>query len=144
MSRAGPNISYCLTCAHLVNFYPTWWIFTPPSEFLPHLENFIHNPKNVRNTITIANTNIFVGGKFYPPPPKFVPPKKLPSSKNILIQVIRANFTFWKSWFFYQIWTPKFLPQGWNFLNLTINILLGAFFWNTGWYFYSSFCIWLA
>ena len=22
MSRAGPNISYCLTCAHLVNFYP--------------------------------------------------------------------------------------------------------------------------
>ena len=59
---------------------PAWWIFTPPSEFLPHLENFIHNPKNVRDTITIANTNIFVGGKF-PPPPNLYPPKNYPPAK---------------------------------------------------------------
>ena len=75
----------------------TSWIFTPPSEFLPHLENFIPNPKNVRNTITVANTNILVGRKILPPP-EFVPPKKLPPSKNVLIRVIRVNFTFWKSW----------------------------------------------
>ena len=84
VSRAGPNISYCLTCAHLVNFYPTQWVFTLPGEFYP-------NPKNVRNTITIANTNIFVGRKILPPLPEFVPP-----SKNVLIRVIRVNFTFCK------------------------------------------------
>ena len=64
-----------------VSLVPTWWIFTPPSEFLPHLENFIPNPKNVRNTITIANTNILVGRKILPPsevlPPKNYPPPKM-------------------------------------------------------------------
>ena len=126
-----------------VSLVPTWWIFTPPSEFLPHLENFIPNPTNVRNTITIANTNIFVGGKFYPPP-EFVPPKNYPLQK-CFDSSDSCKFYFLENLdVFYQIWTPKFLPQGWNFLNLTINILLGAFFWNTGWYFYSSFCIWLA
>ena len=81
MSRAGPNISYCLTCAHLVNFYPTQWVFTPPSEFLPHPENFIPNPKNVRNTITIANTNIFVARKILPPPRICTPQKITPLQK---------------------------------------------------------------
>ena len=72
-------------------------MFTPPSEFLPHLENFIPNPKNVRNTITIANTNIFVGQKILPSSPSnLYPPKKLLPSKNVLIRVIRVNFTFWK------------------------------------------------
>ena len=55
-------------------------MFTPPSEFLPHLENFIPNPKNVRNTITIANTNILVGRKILPPS-EFVPPKNCPLQK---------------------------------------------------------------
>ena len=43
-----------------VSLVPTWCIFTPPSEFLPHLENFIPNPTNIRNTLTIASTNILV------------------------------------------------------------------------------------
>ena len=62
-----------------VSLVPTWGIFTPPSELLPHLENFIPSPKNVRNTITIANTNIFVGRKMLPP--EFVAPKITPLQK---------------------------------------------------------------
>ena len=78
-----------------VSLVPTWWIFTPPSEFLPHLENFIPNPTNVRNMLTFASTNILVGRKILPPS-ESVPSKKLPPSKNVLIRVIRVNFTFWK------------------------------------------------
>ena len=37
----------------------------------------------------IANANIFVGLKILPP--KFVPAKKLPRSKTVLIQVILVN-----------------------------------------------------
>ena len=44
--------------------------------------------------ITIAKTNIFIGRKILPP--EFVPPKKLPPSKNVLIRVIRVNFSFCK------------------------------------------------
>ena len=56
----------CLICAHLVDYCPS-------SEFIPHLANFTPGPKNVRNTITIANINIFIGQKILPP--EFVPPK---------------------------------------------------------------------
>ena len=90
---------------------PTWWIFTPPSEFLPHLENFITNPKNVRNTITNANTNILVGRKILPPS-EFVPPKNYPLQK-CFDSSGSCKFYFLENLdVSCQIWTPKFLPQG--------------------------------
>ena len=44
----------------------------PPGRFLAHLVSFspgdfYPNPKNVRNTIIIANTIIFIDRKPYPP-----------------------------------------------------------------------------
>ena len=84
----------------------TWWIFTPPSEFLPHLENFIHNPKNVRNTITIANTNIFVGGKFYPPPQIRTPLQKYFDSSDSCKFYFLENLDFFLSDLNSKIFTP--------------------------------------
>ena len=55
---------------------PTWWIFTLPSDFLPHLENFTLNPKSFRNTTVIANTNILIGRRILPPPPPHLYPKE--------------------------------------------------------------------
>ena len=52
-----------------ISLVPTWWNFTSSSEFKPPGE-FYPNPKNVRNTTIIANTNIFidfVSLKNYPP-----------------------------------------------------------------------------
>ena len=50
--------------------------------------------------------------------------------------MIRVNFTFWKILISpVRFELKNFYPRGKFFLNLTINILLGAFFWNTGWYF---------
>ena len=68
MSRVGSKIYILLS--HLC----------PSGEFLPYLENFIPNPKNVRNTITIANTNILVGRKILPPP-NLYPQKITPFQK---------------------------------------------------------------
>ena len=59
-----------------MSFYPTWRIYP-----------------NVRNMITIANTNIFVGRKILLPPNLY--PQKLPPP-NVLIRAIRVNFTFCK------------------------------------------------
>ena len=42
-----------------VSLVPTWWIFTLPSDFLPHLEYFTPNSKSFRNTIIIANTKSY-------------------------------------------------------------------------------------
>ena len=38
-----------------VSLVRIWWTFTPPNEFLLHPEYFTPNPKNVKNTIIIAN-----------------------------------------------------------------------------------------
>ena len=86
MSGAGPNISYCLTCAHLVNFYPTQWGFTPPWEFYPQS----------RNTITIANTNIFVGRNI--PPPRICTPKNYPPPNMFWFEWFVQILLFGKSW----------------------------------------------
>ena len=63
------TISFGGFLPHLVSFYHTWRILLP-------------NPRNVRNTIIIANTNISMGRKiltlsvFVSPPKKKVPPPK--------------------------------------------------------------------
>ena len=52
--------------------------------------------------------------------------QKLPPSKNVLIRVIRVNFTFCKILMSHvRFELQNFYPRG---LNLTINILLSAFF----------------
>ena len=95
---------------------PTWWIFTPPSEFLPHLENFIHNPKNVRNTITIANTNIFVGGKFYTPQ-ICTPQKKYPPPKIFWFKWFVQILLFGKSLIFLSDLNSKIFTPGVKFFE---------------------------
>ena len=77
---------------------PTWWIFTPPSEFLPHLEHFIPNPKNFRNTITTANTNIFVGRKILLSPPNLYPQKNYTPPKMFWFEWFVLILLFAKSW----------------------------------------------
>ena len=71
--------------------YIIWWIFTPCSEFLIHQDNFSPRLKNVRNTIIVANANIFRGRKILPPLANLYP-QKLSPSKNALIRVIHVNF----------------------------------------------------
>ena len=117
IQKLDPNTFYSLTCAHLVDF-------TPPSEFLPHLENFTPNPKNVRNTIIIVNTNIFIGRKilssplnFYPPPPKLL------LFKNVLFRMIHVNFYLLGKSFFLLDLNSKIFKPGVNFFNFILNIL---------------------
>ena len=133
MSRAGPNISYCLTCAHLVNF-------TPPSEFLPHLENLIPILK-MSNTITIANTNILVGRKILLPPNLYPPPKKIIPFENVLIRVIRVNFTFWKTGCLLLDLNSKIFTPGVKFLEFDNKYIIRCLLLKYRLIFYSSFCI---
>ena len=109
MSTVGPT-------NFTVSPVPTWLIFAPPSEFLRHLENFTPNPKNVRNTIIIANAKIFVVRKILPP--EFITPakEKITPSKNFLARVICVNFCLLGNLIFCQkVLLSKFLPQGRNF-----------------------------
>ena len=67
---------------------------SPPCAFLLHLV-FAPNPKNDRNTIIFANTNIFIGRKSLPLLNLYpLSSPKLPLSKNVLIWMIRENFYF--------------------------------------------------
>ena len=80
-----------------VSLVPIWLIFTPLSEFSPHLENFTAYLKSAANTIINVNANIFIGRKFYPLSlysPKVIPPK-------VLARVIRVNSYFWGIFIFF-------------------------------------------
>ena len=100
----------------------TWWIFTPPSKFLPTWKIY-PSPKNVRNAIIIANTNIFIARKI---PPELYSPKISPS-KHVLTQVILVNYYFLGNLHFsYKIELQNFCPRGKVFEF--DNILLGGIF----------------
>ena len=62
----------------LVSLVPTWWIFTPTSEFLHHLENFTPIIKLLETLSMIARFKHFHGPKLFTPSricnPKTLPP----------------------------------------------------------------------
>ena len=93
----------------LSHLYPSGGFFTPPSEFLPHLENFSPNPKIVRNTIIIANANIFTGQKNLPTLICTLPPLS-PKKRSHPPPTI---FTVWEIFLFLiRFELQNFYPRG--------------------------------